>query len=328
MTGSVAIVGAGQIACAASRTFALAGWRVTILARSPPAWPCGHERFQRYLAGHDPPPTVDVVLDTIAFDETDVARYDPKGTDRLIVVSSASGYCDNAGRTLDEAAQNGFPHFETPVTERQPTVDPSPQTYSTRKVRMERAAVARFGSRATVLRPCAIHGAWSRHPREWWFVKRILDDRRVIPLAYQGRSRFQTTAVQLLAVAAERAATLRMGGIFNIADDGAPSVTEIARAIAARMRATVELSYCNTSSAGKGVGRTPWSIPRPMEVSGSHAREELELPAASYASSIDPAIDWLAAHPRADWRKAFPQLAAYPWNLFDYAAEDRFLAGP
>lgn len=327
MAGSVAIVGAGQIAYAASQTFALAGWEVTLLARSPPAWPGGQERFQSYLAGLDPAPTGDVVLDTIAFDESDVARYDPKGVGRLIVLSSASVYRDSAGRTLDEATRNGFPRFATPITESQPTVGPGPETYSTRKVRMERAALTRFGSRATVLRPCAIHGAWSRHPREWWFVKRILDNRRIIPLADEGRSRFQTTAANLLATAAERAATFQKGGTFNISDHGAPSVAEIASAIAARMRASLELSCRNISSAaGTSVGRTPWSIPRPMEVSGSHANQTLGLGSKPYESSFDAGVDWLAAHAPSDWRKAFPQLAAYPWNLFDYAAEDRVLA--
>ena len=36
--------------------------------------------------------------------------------------------------------------------------------------------------------------------REAWFVKRILDGRRRIPLAYSGESRFHTTATANLAV--------------------------------------------------------------------------------------------------------------------------------
>ena len=38
------------------------------------------------------------------------------------------------------------------------------------------------------------------------------------------------------------------------------------------------------------------------------------------------AIEWLAKQNPSDWCSAFPQLAAYPWDLFDYEAEDRFLA--
>ena len=51
----------------------------------------------------------------------------------------------------------------------------------------------------TVLRPGAIHGVGSRHPREWWFVKRILDGRRAVPLAWDGQSRFHASATSNIA---------------------------------------------------------------------------------------------------------------------------------
>jgi nucleoside-diphosphate-sugar epimerase len=323
MRGSVAIVGAGQIGYAASQAFAAAGWEVTVLARKAPAWPCGNVRFRRYLAGEDAAPKSDVVLDTIAFDEGDVARYHPGEMDRLIVVSSASVYCDAAGRSLDEASQSGFPRFAGQISEENTTVDPGPETYSTRKVRMEGAVLTRFGARATVLRPCAIHGPWSRHPREWWFVKRILDGRRRIPLAHRGRSRFQTTAAGLLGEAAVRAASRAVGGILNISDPEAPDVAQIGLAIAAIMKTPIDI-FPVAEDAGP-VGRTPWSVPLPMIVSGKYAERALELPARPYRSAVEPAVSWLAKNPTPDWCAMFPQLA-YPWDLFDYDAEDRFLA--
>lgn len=49
---------------------------------------------------------------------------------------------------------------------------------------------------------------------------------------------------------------------------------------------------------------------------------------AYFCLGSDPwgSSEWLADLNPADWRAAFPQLAAYPWDLFDYDAEDRFLA--
>lgn len=150
--------------------------------RSRPAWFQFGQQWRSYDNTRDPAPTADCVLDTIAFDARDVLRYDPEAVGRLIVVSSASVYCDAAGRTLDEGPVGGYPEFAGPITEDQATVAPAPATYSTRKIRMEEAATVRFGLHATILRPCAIHGPWSRHPREWWFAKRLLDNRPRIPL--------------------------------------------------------------------------------------------------------------------------------------------------
>ena len=56
----------------------------------------------------------------------------------IIVVSSSSVDRDGAGRTLDGAAATGFPNLPEPMSERQATVDPGPETYSTRKVALER----------------------------------------------------------------------------------------------------------------------------------------------------------------------------------------------
>ena len=325
MAGTVAIVGAGQIGFAATQAFSSAGWRVRVLARSLPDWPLEEARFESHVAERDAAPSADVVVDTIAFDAGDTARYDPSLIGRLILVSSASVYRDEQGRTLDEAASSGFPAFPARITEDQPTVGAGSQSYSTRKIAMERDAIARFGQRATILRPCAIHGAYSRHPREWWFVKRLLDSRKQIPLAYQGKSRFQTTAAALIGDAALAAAERRVGGTYNLADADSPSVIEIGQAISSRMGMQCAFVPVEGSPAS-GAGRTPWSIPAPMILDGSRAIEALGIAPSRYEKAVAPAVDWLACRstagrPVADWRTAFPQLAAYPWDMFDYAAE-------
>jgi hypothetical protein len=74
----------------------------------------------------------------------------------------------------------------------------------------------------TVLRPCAIHGLNSRHPRERWFVKRMLDRRPTIPLAYRGTSRFHPSAAANIA-ALVCVATETLGShVLNIADPDTP----------------------------------------------------------------------------------------------------------
>lgn len=333
MARSVAIIGAGQIGFAAECEFAFHGWEVSVHARSKPRWEMWeHTRYAPYVTGVDEAPRADIVLDTIAYDEDDVARYDAKGIGRLIVVSSASVYRDAEGRTLDEATENGFPRFDGPITEDQPTVEPGIETYSTRKVRMENMARTRFGERATILRPCAIIGEHSRHPREWWFVKRMLDGRTLIPLAFEGRSRFQTTTARDIGNFAEEVATSGWGGTFNIGTEDAPSVLEIGHRIAAQLGSNVEFVPFEGPPVGN-VGRTPWSVSKPFVVSSLRSRQagdgfgEITGIGMEYGGfDVEAPIRWLADLNPADWRTAFPHLAAYPWDLFDYEAEDRFLA--
>ncbi|MEM7703724.1 MAG: reductase [Pseudomonadota bacterium] len=321
MTKTVAIIGAGQIGYAAACEFFARGWDITIHARSRPSWFQFSRAWKPYEAGRNSAPEADVVVDTIAFDEDDVARYDPDRVGRLIAVSSASVYCDQQGRTLDEGPANGYPVFDSAVTEDQATTAPGPETYSTRKVRMENAAQDRFGDRAAILRPCAIYGQYSRHLREWWFIKRMRDRRSRIPLLFDGRSQFQTTDVLKIADAAAEAAESDWSGVFNVSDTNAPSVREIGEAISQFLGTPVEC----VDAGDKGmIGRTPWSVPRPFIISGAKANARLYDQSLVYEDHVSDQIAWTKDLNPADWCAAFPQLAAYPWDLFDYAAEDRF----
>ncbi|MEL6530061.1 MAG: reductase, partial [Pseudomonadota bacterium] len=266
MARTVAIIGAGQIGYAAAFAFADRGWDVTIHSRTKPVWfDQAPYKFKTYIAGETTPSVADVVVDTIAFDADDVTRYDPDRIGRLIAISSASVYRDDAGRTLDEAAQNGFPEFDGPITEEQPTVSPGPETYSTRKVRMEDRTQELFGDRATILRPCAIFGEHSRHPREWWFVKRMLDKRSRIPLMFEGQSRFQPTDADDIGCFAVNVAEQELGGTYNVVTEDCPSVFEIGVTLAYEFECDPEFVLLDQSGI---VGRTPWSVAKPFEVSG------------------------------------------------------------
>ena len=323
MARSVAIVGAGQIGYQANFAFVDRGWSSKIHARSKPNWKRYGSKFIRHDIASDPAPRADCVVDTIAFDAGDVERYDPERVGRLILISSASVYSDAHGRTLDEARENGFPIFDGPISEAQQTVAPGPETYSTRKIRMEQRAVELFGERVTILRPCAIYGKWSRHPREWWFVKRLLDRRTVIPLLRPAHSRFQPTDAEDIGIFAVDAAEHELSGIFNIADDDCPDVTEIGDTIASYMDREVRFVALAEEAE---IGRTPWSIPRPFIISSQKAANATGHIFSRYYPGALHAVEWLSKHRPSDWRAAFPQLAAYPWDLFDYAAEDRVLA--
>lgn len=319
MARSVAIVGAGQIGYAANFAFADRGWSSKIYARSKPEWKRFGSKFVSHDISTDPAPQVDCLIDTIAFDASDVERYDPDRIGRLILISSASVYCDPQGRTLDEASENGFPVFDGPITEAQQTVAPGPETYSTRKIRMEQRAVELFGDKVTILRPCAIYGEWSRHPREWWFVKRLLDGRSVIPLLHPARSRFQPTDAEDIGILAVEAAENDLSGIFNIADDDCPNVREIGEAIASYMDREVRFVTIEDEAV---IGRTPWSTTRPFVVSSQKAVDASGHIFSRYYPGSLEAVEWLIEHNPADWRAAFPQMTLYPWDLFDYAAED------
>ncbi len=324
MSRSVAIVGAGQIGFQAVIAF-YDEWKITLYARSRPEWladyPCD---FVPYVCGETPAPEAGLVVDTIAFDGCDIVRYKPDMVGRLTVISSASVYCDNDGRTLDEAKAGGFPEFAGPITEEQSTVAPGGETYSTRKVRMERQALESFGDRAAILRPCAIYGPYSRHPREWWFVKRMLDGRRHIPLLMDGQSQFHTTNAEDIARAAITLAEREIGGVYNVADDYCPRVRDIGQTLAEELYMAPE--FVDAGNGGH-VGRTPWSVAKPFIVSSEKLVSATGHPASTYYPLGQNVAAWLAELRPTEWRNAFPQLAAYPWDMFDYEAEDAFLAG-
>jgi nucleoside-diphosphate-sugar epimerase len=179
------------------------------------------------------------------------------------VISAAA---NEAGRTLDEAWQNGFPEMPEPISETQSTVDPGPATYSTRKVALERELMDRASIPVTILRPCAIYGIGSRFPREWWLVKRILAGRKMIPLAYHGTSRFHTSSVTNIAALVHTALDCPGTRVLNIGDPEPPSVAEIAGLIARHLR--YEGANVNGTDSGYPpmIGGSPWSVPRPFVI--------------------------------------------------------------
>jgi nucleoside-diphosphate-sugar epimerase len=265
---------------------------------------------------------VDAVIDTAAFTEAHGRQLLEIESDvgALVAISSASVYRDAAGRTLDEARETGFPELPVPINEDQPTVDAGPATFSTRKVALEQTLLQNARVPVSILRPGAVYGDGSRHPREWWFIKRILDRRRRIPLAYDGQSRFHTSAATNIAELCRRSLEQPATRVLNAGDPKALDVVGIGAAIAAYYDADVE--FVRLQGAPKaGLGAHPWCIPSPLVLDMTHARALNYRAVSRYEEAVGGACR--SAELAAAAGAVFP---AYISALFDYAAEDAFFA--
>ncbi len=320
------IGGSGQIGLAVASRLMGEGWRVIAAQRRPFGAPTGVEtlpvnREEDGALGRALGDGVDALIDSVAYDEGHARQLLEVQGDvgAFVVISSGSVYRDAEGRTLDEAGETGFPRFPTPIGEGQPTTAPGPQTYSTRKVALEQALLQGATRPVTILRPGAIYGPGSTHPREWFFVKRMLDGRRVVPLAWSGASRFHTSATaniaELVRVVLDRPGTR----VLNAVDPDALTAIEIGTAIAASYAYEWRLHPVDGPPIG-GVGGHPWAIPRPIVMDMTRAAALGYRPVARYEEAVGDAcrsIEMLAAA-----GAAFPD---YILKLFNYAAEDAFL---
>ncbi|WP_329458985.1 NAD-dependent epimerase/dehydratase family protein [Streptomyces sp. NBC_01497] len=343
--GNVVVIGAsGQIGRAAVGALAEDGWEVTAASRgggSDAAWPA-HVRTVRLDRADDAALAAvvgdgcDVVVDLVAYDAEhadQLAALAAAGrVGSAVVVSSAAVYEDDRGRGFDTQAEpDGSPRFPVPMPESQRTVAPVGDSYSARKVRLEqRLAAAGEVLPATVLRAGAVHGVHCRTPRELYFVKRILDGRRRRVLAYGGTCRFHPVHVSNLAELVRLAAARPGSRVLNAADPDAPAISEIAAGIDGLMGADTETVLVQGAPPAGGVGETPWSMPYPLVMDMSAAARELGYrPVTDYAASLPATVDYLSARlgEHGDWRDAFPAMArSYGVGLFDYAAEDAWLA--
>ncbi|MDB5483069.1 MAG: hypothetical protein JWO83_4122 [Caulobacteraceae bacterium] len=318
--------GSGQIGRAVASRLVSDGWRVIAAQRRPFDAAPGVETV-RLDRGEDEAIAravgagVDALIDTVAYDEAHARQLLEVQGDvgAFVVISSGSVYRDAEGRTLDEAGETGFPRFPEPIGEDQPTTAPGPRTYSTRKVALEQTLLQEATRPVTILRPGAVYGPGSTQPREWFFVKRILDGRRVVPLAWGGASRFHTSATaniaELVRVVLDRPATR----VLNAVDPEALTVSEIGDAIAASYAYEWRLVPIDGPPAG-GVGGHPWGIPRPIVMDMTRAAALGYRPVTHYRDAVGEACRSIEAAAAAG--AAFPD---YILKLFDYAAEDAYL---
>ncbi|MEU1469006.1 NAD-dependent epimerase/dehydratase family protein [Streptomyces sp. NPDC005761] len=340
--GHAWVLGAtGQIGRAAVRSLVKDGWEVTAASRGggrDGSWDAGVrtaalDRDEDGALAAAIGGGCDVLVDMAAYGEQHARQLTALAgrVGSAVVVSSGAVYADEHGRSFDTQGEpDGAPRYPVPVPESQATVEPGGATYATRKVRLERDLLAAGDSLpVTLLRAGAVHGPHCRSPRELYFVKRVLDGRARRVLAYGGSSRFHPVHCANVAELI-RLAALRPGSrVLNAADPQAPTVAEIGAAVDAVLGHSSQTVLIPGSPTPQGVGDTPWSIPHPVVYDMSAAERELGYrPVTGYAESLPETVEWIAGQLAGrDWTEAYPEMVrAYGIQLFDYAAEDAWLA--
>ncbi len=220
MRRALILGGAGLIGQAVASRLLAAGWRVEVTGRDPghlpPELATAGATFIQVDRADAAALTAAVgdgahlIVDCACFTGVDAVRLLPLArlADCTVMISSKAVYADAAGHHVNSDLA---PRFGGPVTEDQPTVPPSDIAYWSRegyganKVAAEQVLLD-SGAPVTVLRPSKVHGPGARPPREWVFVKRILDRRPAVFLARRGEGVDHTTAAANVAALIETVA--------------------------------------------------------------------------------------------------------------------------
>jgi nucleoside-diphosphate-sugar epimerase len=322
----------GQLGSAAIGHLLQSGWRVTAVTRSRPEHlqpnvetiVGGDQSRAQIIKSLGQP--FDAVFEPTAYSDSDANDLLVASSfyGSIVAVSSCSVYADEQGRSLDEASINGFPEFSVPMTEATATVPPGPETYSTRKVAMEDVFLESKVP-TTILRPCAIYGRNSTHPREWWLIKRALDRRKKIPIAHNGKSIFHTSSASGIASLSEICMRSPAQRILNVADPTALTVTQIAKALQEATDLQINL-YPFAGEPAVHIGSSPWSTPRPYEIDCSAAKALGWDGGEEYAVAVKETAQWLLTfRDNSNWKEQFTSFANYKGNPFDYSAENNFM---
>ncbi|MEJ3405254.1 NAD-dependent epimerase/dehydratase family protein [Rathayibacter sp. YIM 133350] len=350
------IGGTGQIGSAAARRLISDGWEVTLASRgirssdtnanAPAIEGARHLLLDRddtaallkAARGHD------LVLDTVAYTPQHadqlVALGDAVGA--LVVISTGSVYAGTNGDELyleTAVALEEYPDYPDPLTEDLRIV-PRPRSgsrtahsYSPLKAEVERRLLA-SGLPVSILRPGAIHGRRGGMLREWYFVKRALDRRPFALLAYDGLSRFSTSATaniaELVALSADRPARR----VLNAVDEENLTAAQIGETVFRLLGHDADILTFAGPPTSEEVGASPWSVPHPIHLSMAKAKAELGYrQVVSYEDSLADDIRWsLVTVAEAEerglgWREAFPMLLSrYGGDAwFPYAEEDAYV---
>jgi nucleoside-diphosphate-sugar epimerase len=324
---AVLIGGSGMIGRAAARALAQDGWEVVAVSRSG-TLPDGLAELGVEAVAADREDDAqlraaigigaDVVYDSVAMHRAHGEQLNGlEGlVGSLVVISTASVYADDEGRAFD--GEGGEPPtLPVPILETQPTAGPGDATYSTQKAELEQTLL-HGPLPATLVRACAVYGPGAKNPRELFFVKRAVDGRRRVALAWNGESRFHTTSVANLAELIRLAAAQPGDRVLNGGDPDPPSTLEICHAIGNALEHEYEPVLLPADEFGN-----PWAVPRPFVVSMEAAERELGYrPVTTYPEAVTETCAWLVGELERgrSWEGTYLEAA------LDYAAEDEALA--
>jgi nucleoside-diphosphate-sugar epimerase len=240
------------------------------------------------------------------------------------MLSSKAVYTDDAGNHVNSDVPPRFPH---PIREDQPTMKPmngdydSREGYGANKVAAEHVLLD-SGHSVTVIRASKVHGEGAALPREWMFVKRILDRRPAVFLAAAGAGGDHTTAAVNTAALIETVAGRPGQRILNSADPDAPTGLEIARTIAAHLGHEWEEILLEAGDHSE-LGAHPWNFTPPLVLDTQASTALGYEPVGTYAETVTAEIDWLLASPANRPGATDPHLA----NFTCYDLEDSYLTG-
>ncbi|WP_297612741.1 hypothetical protein [Nocardia sp.] len=247
-----------------------------------------------------------------------------------VVISSKAVYVDDTGRHVNSTAA---PNFSDPIRETAPTLPPGNGNHTTRegyganKVAAEQVLLD-SGTPVTVLRASKVQGVGARRPREWHFVKRVLDRRPAVLLAGHGAGIDHPTAAVNLAALVETVAAQPGCRVLNSADPDAPTGRQIAATIAGQLGHTwAEILLDDQTDPA--LGRHLWDARPPIVLDTTAATNLGYRQVGDYASTVARQIDWLAATAVADqdgtWRLPGVDQDFFA-DYFDYPTEDHHIA--
>jgi nucleoside-diphosphate-sugar epimerase len=325
---AVLIGGTGMIGRAAARALAEDGWDVVAVSRSG-TLPDGLAELgvDAFAADREDDAQLraalgagaDVVYDSVAMHRAhgeQLNRLDGL-VGSLVVISTASVYADDEGRAFDGEGGE-LPQLPVPILETQRTAEPGPATYSTQKAELEQTLL-HGPLPSTLIRACAVHGPGAKNPRELFFVKRAVDGRRRVALAWNGESRFHTASAVNLAELIRLAAPQPGDRILNGGDPDPPSTLEICHAIGDALEYEFEPVLLPAAEFGN-----PWGVPpgSPLVVSMEAAERELGYrPVTTYPEAVKETCAWLVS----ELERGRSWEGTYIADTLDYAAEDELL---
>jgi nucleoside-diphosphate-sugar epimerase len=309
--------GTGQVGVAVARRLLAAGWDVDLTGRNEPRVEVEGARFIRSDRS-DPDDLrtafaggADLLVDNVCYTAEQARLVVPflGQVGSTVMLSSKAVYVDAAGNHSNSDVR---PDYGGPIEETQATLPPGDMPYDSRegygpnKVAAEQVFLD-SGAPVAVIRPSKVHGAGAENPREWHFVKRVLDRRPVVLLAHRGEGIDHPTAAANIAALIEVVAAKPGTRILNCGDPDAPNGLQISRTIAGLMGH----DWDEVLVEGDEIGRHPWDVLPPVVLDMTAAAALGYVPAGDYAATVADEVEWLARNPLP--------------GSFDYAEEDRYL---